>query len=171
LYHTGIDQNKPGWELDESFWLITQKEELKMMHMYVSPYRRMSNLRQAMDRLFEENIDETAHEREMALAADVRATDDVYTITALVPGLTAEELNIEILNNTVTLRGEFKHEEPEGAQNLMCELPSGRFGRVLTLPTAVDSSKAEANIKNGVLTLQVPKAEAHRPKTIKVAVG
>jgi HSP20 family protein len=142
-----------------------------MMHMYVSPYRRMSNLRQAMDRLFEENFAETANEREMALAADVRATDDIYTITALVPGLTAEDLNIEILNNTVTLRGEFKSEELKDAQNLMCELPTGRFGRTITLPTAVEAGKAEANIKNGVLTLQVPKAEAHRPKTIKVAVG
>lgn len=143
-----------------------------MMHMYVSPYRRMSNLRQAMDRLFEENFDETANEREMALAVDVHANDDVYTISALVPGLTADDLNIEILNNTVTLRGEFKSDElPENAHNLMCELPSGRFGRVITLPTAVEPGKAEANIKNGVLTLRVPKAEAARPKTIKVAVA
>jgi HSP20 family protein len=51
---------------------------------------------------------------------------------------------------------------------LTCELPSGRFSRVITLPTTLDTSKAEANIKNGVLTLRVPKAEAHRPKTIKV---
>jgi HSP20 family protein len=143
-----------------------------MMHMYVSPYRRMTNLRQAMDRLFEENFTETANEREMALAVDVHASDDVYTINALVPGLTAEDLNIEILNNTITLRGEFKSEEqPEGAHNLMCELPAGRFGRVITLPTAVEPGKAEANIKNGVLTLKVPKAEAARPKTIKVAVA
>ena len=142
-----------------------------MMHMYVSPYRRMTNLRQAMDRLFEENFTETANEREMALAVDVSATDDIYNITALVPGLTAEDLNIEILNNTVTLRGEFKSEEIDGAQNLMCELPSGRFGRVITLPTAVDAGKVEANIKDGVLSLRVPKAEAHRPKTIKVDVG
>ncbi len=142
-----------------------------MMHMYVSPYRRMTNLRQAMDRLFDENFDETPNEHEMALAVDVRATDEAYTIHALVPGLTAEELNIEILNNTVTLRGEFKGEEQNGAQHLMSELPTGRFGRVITLPTAVESGKAEASIKNGVLTLMVPKAEAHRPKTIKVAVG
>jgi HSP20 family protein len=142
-----------------------------MLHMYVSPYRRMANLRQAMDRLFEENFDENTNEREMPLAVDVRASDDVYTISALVPGLTAEDLNIEILNNTVTLRGEFKREEQDGVQNLMCELPSGRFGRVITLPTAVEAGKAQADIKNGVLSLQVPKAEAARPKTIKVSVA
>jgi HSP20 family protein len=142
-----------------------------MMHMYVSPYRRMSNLRQTMDRLFDENFAETNDTREMALAVDVRATDEAYTIHALVPGLTAEDLTIEILNNTVTLRGEFKAEEQNGAQHLTSELPSGRFGRVITLPTAVDAGKAEASIKNGVLSLEVPKAEAHRPKTIKVAVA
>ena len=143
-----------------------------MMHMYVSPYRRMSNLRQAMDRLFEENFAETDNEREMALAVDVHASEDGYTISALVPGLTADDLNIEILNNTVTLRGEFKWDaQPEEAHILMSELPSGRFGRVITLPTAVEAGKAEANIKNGVLTLNVPKAEAARPKTIKVAVA
>lgn len=143
-----------------------------MMHMYVSPYRRMTNLRQAMDRLFEENYVETDNEREMALSVDVHANDDGYTISALVPGLTAEDLNIEILNNTVTLRGEFKGEEqPEGADILMSELPFGKFGRVITLPTAVEAGKAEADIKNGVLTLQIPKAETARPKTIKVAVA
>ena len=143
-----------------------------MMHMYVSPYRRMTNLRQTMDRLFEENFAETSNEREMALAVDVRATDDVYNITALVPGLTAEDLNIEILNNTVTLRGEFKYDgHAEGVHDLMSELPSGRFGRVITLPTTVEPGKAEANIKNGVLSLSVPKAEAARPKTIKVSVA
>jgi HSP20 family protein len=147
------------------------QEESDMLHMYVSPYRRMANLRQAMDRLIEENYDESTNEREMPLAMDVRASDDVYEITALVPGLTAEDLNIEILNNTVSVRGEFKSEEQNGAQNLMCELPSGRFGRVITLPTAVEAAKAQADIKNGVLSLRVPKAEAARPKTIKVSVA
>jgi HSP20 family protein len=142
-----------------------------MMHMYVSPYRRMASLRQAMDRLFDENFTETSNEREMVLAADVRAEDDAYTISALVPGLNAEELNIEILNNTVTLRGEFKYEEKEGAKYLINELPTGKFSRVLTLPTALDTAKAEASIKNGVLNLRVPKAEAHRPKTIKIATA
>jgi HSP20 family protein len=51
---------------------------------------------------------------------------------------------------------------------LLSELPAGAFSRVITLPTDVDASKTQANLKNGVLTLSIPKAEAHRPKTIKV---
>ncbi len=145
-----------------------------MMTFYVNPYRRMSQLRQAMDRLLEENLTEpTANEREMTLAVDVYGEDDAFVIRALTPGLDAEDVSIEILNNTVALRGEFKCEELREGQNrfLTCELPNGRFGRVVTLPTALDASKAEASIKNGVLTLRIPKAEAHRPKTIKVSVA
>ncbi len=139
------------------------------MTVYISPYRRMSTLRDAMNRLFEESINEpSVNEREMLLAVDVQTDEDSYVITALVPGLKADELNIEILNNTVTLRGEFKSTEIDGAKYLMSELPAGRFGRVITLPTALDPTRAEASIHNGVLHLRVPKAESHRPKTIKI---
>ncbi len=140
-----------------------------MMTMYISPHRRMVNLREAMDRLLEENLPEAnAQEREMLLAVDVRAEDEAFVITALVPGLEADDLSIEILNNTVTLRGEFKNEQQAGVKYLTCELPQGRFMRVITLPVAVDALKTQADMKNGVLTLRVPKAEAHRPRTIKV---
>lgn len=142
------------------------------MTMYISPYRRIAGLREAMNRMFEDTISETSNmEREMLLAVDVRAEDEAYTITALVPGLEGDDLSIEIINNTVSLRGEFKSTEQENSKFLVCELPAGRFSRLITLPTALDPSKAEANIKNGVLVLQVPKAEAHRPKTIKVLAG
>lgn len=142
------------------------------MTLYISPYRRIANLRRAMDRMLEESYqDEASVEREMLLAVDIQAEDDAYTLKALVPGLEAEDLNIEILNNTITLRGEYKAQENENKDFLVSELPVGRFARVLTLPTALDPSKAEAQIKNGVLTLHVPKAETHRPRSIKVSAG
>ena len=142
------------------------------MTVYISPYRRMATLREAMNRLIEDNMAETApQEREMMLAVDVLTNEDTYEIIALVPGLEADEFNIEIMNNTVSLRGEFKNIVSEDAKFLVSELPAGRFSRVITLPTALEPGKAEASIKNGVLRLLVPKAEAHRPKTIKVNVG
>jgi HSP20 family protein len=125
-----------------------------------------------MDRVLEEsfNASETAG-RSMTLAVDVLADDDSYTIKGFIPGLDAEELDIEVLNNTVTIQGEFKGVKAENGKYLANELPTGTFSRVITLPTTLDASKAEANIKNGVLELKVPKAEAHRPKTIKVSVA
>jgi len=143
-----------------------------MMTMVVSPYRRLANLRSLMDRMVEETYDEAAQsEREMVLAVDVQASDEAYSLTALVPGLEAEDLDLEILNNTITIRGAFKTSRQEDLKYLLLELPSGNFSRSITLPTDIDSSIVEANIKNGVLTLHVPKAEAHRPKVIKVTTA
>jgi len=139
------------------------------MTLYVTPYRRMAMLRQAMDRIYDENFtDADSREREMLLAVDVQAKDDVYEIEALVPGLEAEDVEIEILNNTVAIRGEFKSELKEEAKSLICELPAGKFSRLVTLPTVLDPAKTKATIKNGVLNLRVPKAESHRPKAIKI---
>lgn len=140
------------------------------MTFYVSPYRRMAHFREAVNRLIDENYTEAQQERELALAVDVRAEDEAFQITALVPGIDPEALSIEILNNTVTLRGEFPARKEETGY-MLCELPSGRFTRSITLPTALDASKAEANVKNGVLTLRVPKAESHRPRSIKITTN
>jgi HSP20 family protein len=101
-----------------------------------------------------------------SLPVDVRDEDDAYVLTAFVPGLTAEELNIQILDDTLSVEGEYKHDE---TQFLLSELPSGAFRRTLRLPTELDADKAEAKIDNGVLTLRLPKAESARPKVIKVA--
>ena len=139
------------------------------MTFYMFPSRRLANMRQAMDRLLDEGMAETNQDsREMQLAVDIQATDDAYLLTAFVPGLSAEEMDIEILNNTVTIRGEFKATAKEEAKYLLCELPAGAFSRTITLPTSLDPARTEASMKNGILVLNVPKAEAHRPKTIKV---
>lgn len=139
------------------------------MTFYFTPSRRMANLRQAMERMMEETFPEPRQmERELLLPVDVQALDDGYEVNALVPGMEADDLEIEIINNTVTIRGQFKSCNKENAKYLVCELPAGAFSRVITLPTEVDAAKTQANLKNGVLTLSIPKAEAHRPKTIKV---
>ncbi len=139
------------------------------MTFYMFPSRRFRNMRQAMDRMMEEGLAEANPDsREMQLAVDVQTNDDAYMLTAFVPGLSADELDIEILNNTVTIRGELKSTGKEEVKYLLCELPAGSFSRTITLPTSVDPAKTEASIQNGILTLSIPKAEAHRPKSIKV---
>jgi HSP20 family protein len=98
---------------------------------------------------------------------DVRDEDDAYVLSALVPGLKAEDLHIQILEDVVTVEGEFKADENE---YLMRELPHGSFNRTLRLPATLDADKADAKITDGVLTLRIPKAESARPKTVKIAV-
>jgi len=101
-----------------------------------------------------------------ALPVDIREQDDTYVLTAYVPGLKAEDLNIQIIEDTLTIEGEYSQHE---GQSLMCELPAGSFRRALRLPAQLDAEKAEAQIENGVLTLRLPKAESARPRLIKVA--
>ena len=104
---------------------------------------------------------------DLSLAVDVREEADAYILSALVPGLKADDLNIQVLEDVVTIAGEFKDDE---SQYLMRELPYGSFSRTLRLPVTLDAGKAEAKITDGVLTLRLAKAESARPKTIKVAV-
>ena len=111
------------------------------------------------------NYDEPSHD--FTLAVDVRDEDEAYVLSALVPGLKAEDLNIQILEDVVTVEGEFKADENE---YLVRELPHGSFRRTLRLPVALNPEKAQARITDGVLTLRLPKAESARPRTIKVAV-
>lgn len=136
------------------------------------PFREMISLREAMDRLFEESFvwPPLAPLRTRGtLAVDVRETDDAFIINASVPGLKPEDLNINVVGDTVTISGEIKEEtKEEEASYIYRERRFGSFTRTVTLPTTLDPDKAEAVIENGVLTLTIPKAEAAKPKAIKV---
>ena len=142
--------------------------------MTLSIYRPM-RLIDAMNRLFDESVlhpydrPYVADERAYALPLDVIAKDDEYVITAAVPGLKPDDLSVEVLGETVTIRGEIKSEQ-NGEQDgyLLQERRYGKFSRTLNFPVELDGAKAEASVENGVLTLRVPKAETARPKTIKV---
>jgi HSP20 family protein len=130
------------------------------MTFYLSTYpHRLTRRWEVRNQVREEN---------RALPVDVRDEDDAYVLSAFVPGLTAEQLNIQILGDTLSIEGEYKREELE---YLMSELPAGAFRRTLRLPTELDAEKAEAKIDNGVLILRLPKAESARPKVIKVAAA
>lgn len=126
------------------------------MTLYIQPYpfRRVA-------RRFSEQP------QQRSLGVNIREEDEAYILSALVPGLKAEDLNIQILEDVVSIEGEYKAEE---VKFLLHELPSGSFRRTLRLPNEVDAEKVEAKITDGVLTLTLPKAESARPKKIKVAV-
>lgn len=109
----------------------------------------------------------SAPEFDYRLPVNIREEDDAYILTAIVPGLSAEDLSIQVVEDVVTLEGEFKRDE---SAYLLRELPQGKFYRSLRMPVELDPTKAEAEMKNGILTVRVPKAETVRPKTIKVNI-
>ncbi len=103
--------------------------------------------------------------QEHSLSVNVHEEDDAFVLSALVPGLKAEDLNIQVLEDVVKIEGEYK---PAEAEYLIQELPAGAFQRSLRLSTPIDAEQVEAKITDGVLTLRLPKAESARPRKIKV---
>ncbi len=140
-----------------------------------SPSQDLISLREAMDRLFEESWTGTTEPdwsrrettRAWRLPVDVHSTDEEIVIQAAVPGATAQDVEITIEGDTLIIRGELPV-RPENVNYLLEELPAGRFHRALNLNIPVEASRAEATFANGVLTLIIPKAEAVRPRQIKV---
>jgi len=102
------------------------------------------------------------------MPVDVHVSPDEYLITAVVPGLTADDLKIEILDDVVTLSGELTSEEDDSGEAVLQELPQGSFKRSLRFADAMNAEKAEAQLENGLLKLRIPKSEEARPKAIKV---
>lgn len=117
----------------------------------VRPYRRASRRRM--------------EDREQTLSINIRENEDAYVLSALVPGLKAEDLHIQVLDDVVRVEGEYKADE---AGYLVRELPAGAFSRTLRLPVPIDADKVDADITDGVLTLTLPRAESARPKRIKI---
>jgi HSP20 family protein len=107
-----------------------------------------------------------AEGRGQTLGINVRAEDDAFVLTALVPGINAEELSIQVLEDVVQIKAEYQADE-DGSY-LVHELPSGSFTRTLRLPAPIDAEHVEADVTNGVLTLRLPKAESARPKQIRI---
>ena len=125
------------------------------MTYYIRPYAHRRNM---MRHMAEQNNAYT-------LQVDVREEDDSFVLTTAVPGLGADDLNIQVLNNVVRIEGEYATSDGE---HLLRELPEGKFIRTLRLPSEVDEDQVEAKIKNGILSLSLPKVESARPKQIKI---
>src|SRR5262245_34038672 len=132
------------------------------LYLQTYPYRRMAR--------------RWADNRNQTLGINVREEDEAYVLSALVPGLKSDELNIQVLDDVVRIQGEYQRSAPhsdsvdKADENsyLVRELPNGSFTRTLRLPAAIDVDHVEANITEGVLTLRLPKAESARPKQIKI---
>ncbi len=135
------------------------------MTLYINPVRRPIR-RRAIDEIMRDYDED--YRGELTFPIDVKVNDDSFTIQALLPGVHPDDLNIQIVNEILTISGELKSDREEGGNYLLSERPSGRFNRVLTLPTPLDSSKVEAELENGVLTLEIPKVEEAKPHTIKI---
>ena len=135
------------------------------------PAREMMTLREAMDRLFDDAFTRPLSLRDAwsVPAIDMYQTDDEIVVKASLPGIKADEVQINVTGEVLTLKGEVKHDEDkkEKAWHIH-EQRYGSFERSVALPTEVVADKAKAEFENGILTITLPKAEEVKPRTITV---
>ena len=147
------------------------------------PFGDLVSLREAMNNLLEESFVRPRGEAgggpqgrsaPAGLAVDIRETPEAFVVRASVPGARPEDVEITVLGDTLRISGQHREEQErqdENARWLVRERRFGAFERTVRLPTAVQSGAAEAEFKDGVLTITLPKAEEARPRSIPVRAG
>jgi len=102
------------------------------------------------------------------LPVDFHAKEDEFVLTAEIPGIDPDDIQIEIKDDVLTVKGEVKPETNGDGDYLLREICQGKFWRSLRLPEPVEVEKVEAKFDKGLLKIHLPKAEEARPKTIKI---
>ena len=134
-----------------------------MTYYITNPMPRIS--RRMMQQIFDDTVEQ---ERSVYFPADVKSDENSFEISAILPGVSHEDINITIVDGVVTIEGEFPNHRDENAAYLLAERPFGAFKRSLNLKIALDAENAQADLKDGILTLRIPKAKEALPKSIKV---
>ncbi len=107
--------------------------------------------------------------RTWAPPVDLYETDDALILKAELPGMSKDDVSVEVHRNTLLLRGERKHEaEVKEDRYHRVERAYGTFQRSFVLPTVVDQEHVQASYKDGILELRLPKSEAAKPKRIAI---
>lgn len=137
------------------------------------PLRDMMNLREEFDRLFDEAMDMPQMRWESAanwgLALDVAENEDAFIVKASIAGVVPDDIDVTISDNVLTVKGEIKADETvEDEQYHLRERRFGTFSRSITLPVPVNADAVEATYEQGVLTLNIPKAEELKPRRIQI---
>ena len=132
------------------------------------PAREAMSLRDAMDRLFEDSVITPGKLAPMP-KIDIRETKDSIVVKAELPGISEDDVSIEIKDNVMTITGEKKEETEDKAEGYFYkESHTGSFTRSFHLPADVVATKADAEMKHGVLTITVPKVEEKKAQKIQI---
>ena len=141
----------------------------------LEPFRGVSALQDQFNRLFNESF--RTHGEESALtswapAVDIYETANELVVKADLPEVNEKDIDIQVENNLLTIRGERKFEKSVSEENfLRVERTYGTFSRSFSLPNTVNAEKIVAEYKNGVLTVTLPKREESKPRQVKVMVN
>ncbi|HEV2980428.1 MAG TPA: Hsp20/alpha crystallin family protein [Solirubrobacteraceae bacterium] len=142
------------------------------------PARELQSIQQDFNRLFGSFFDTPTTRgnvrslRRWIPALDVVEEGDRYVLRADLPGLSEEDVNVEVQDHVLTISGERKSEHEERGEGYRrVERASGRFSRSLTLPEGVDPDSVKASFDKGVLEVSIPKPEQPKPRRVAISVG
>ena len=163
---TGASSIAPNNLQESSMPIYAEEEETEMLmnnnSSNVASGRRSFNV-------FEEETDYSNNDAEGQLTIDVYQTEGEVVIKSTIAGVKPEDLDVSINNDMVTIKGERKNEEAVSGENYYYqECYWGVFSRSVVLPIDIISDKAEASLKNGILTIRLPKADITKIKKIQV---
>jgi HSP20 family protein len=155
-----------------------RKEVTQMAIVRWDPFRDVTTLQERMNRLFDQALSRTRMDDEEGLTAsmwspavDIFETSDSIVMKAELPGVSRDNIDIRVQDNTLMLKGERKFEREVKEENyLRIERSYGAFQRAFNLPTVVQQDKIKAVFKDGVLEVTMPKAEEAKPKQVKIDV-
>ena len=141
------------------------------------PFRNMTTLQDRINRIFDETASRSQDYDVEVSQCDWRPVVDIYdsekaiVTNAELPGVTKDTITLDVKENILTLRGERKSDEEVRKENYYrMERCFGTFERAFTLPSTVDPAKITANFKDGILKIEIPKAEEKKPKQITINV-
>jgi HSP20 family protein len=140
------------------------------------PFREFEELQARLNRLFNDTptvrTDEPFFFADWAPAVDIQETDKEYTVKADLPDVKKDDVKVELNAGVLTIEGERKHEKEEkGKKFHRTEREYGQFVRRFALPAEVDSAGVQAEFKDGVLNVRVPKSAMAMPKSIEIKVA
>lgn len=141
------------------------------------PFRNMNTLQDRINRIFDEtagtrNFNDEVSKCDWRPIVDIYDTEKGIVINAELPGVSRDDITVDVKENILTLKGERKINEEVTEENYYRkERCSGKFERAFTLPNTIDPAKITANFKDGVLKVEIPKPEERKPKQIKINVG
>ncbi len=135
-----------------------------------NPYSEVVSLREAMDRLFEDSFISrgTGPLGTRGIASNLYETPEGFILQVPMPGVNPADVELTIQQDTLTLKWETKLSTPQNASVLWTSFQPGQFQQTFTLPAPVNSERAEASYADGVLTINLPKAEHVKARTVKV---
>jgi HSP20 family protein len=133
----------------------------------------MESFRRQMDRLFDDMTGyQTSAEQTLRPAVELHDGGENLILKAQVPGLNADDLDISANRESVTISGEYRHEQQNNDQGTYhSEFQYGQFSRTIGLPVAIQQDQVEADYQDGILTLRLPKVEDAVNRSVKINLG